>query len=240
MPPPQQDSHTTRLFAFTLAEFLITLGIIGVVAAITIPALIQNYKKHVTINQLKASYSILSQAVNSAKQEHGDISNWDFELSNTDFADKYILPYLKISKTISGLNDKFYWRMNTLGTKNIFTSWAWDGGQGNNVTKNPIYILSNGSAITISHFFDLQMRVTIDINARKAPNMMGIDGFVFYFDKKSNQLRPVGFGYDRSTMLNENNGYSCTRRDSPDYYQGSWCAALIMLDGWQISKDYPW
>ena len=36
-----------KKLAFTLAEVLITLGIIGVVAALTLPALISNYKKQV-------------------------------------------------------------------------------------------------------------------------------------------------------------------------------------------------
>ena len=42
-----------RKYAFTLAEVLITLGIIGVVAALTMPALIGHYKKVQTIAQLK-------------------------------------------------------------------------------------------------------------------------------------------------------------------------------------------
>ena len=41
--------------AFTLSEVLITLGIIGIVAAMTLPALIGNYQKHVTVNKLKKS-----------------------------------------------------------------------------------------------------------------------------------------------------------------------------------------
>ena len=39
--------------AFTLAEVLITLGIIGIVAAMTIPTLITNYQKNITITRLK-------------------------------------------------------------------------------------------------------------------------------------------------------------------------------------------
>ena len=42
-----------KKFAFTLAEVLITLGIIGVVAAMTMPALVANYQKTVTVNRLK-------------------------------------------------------------------------------------------------------------------------------------------------------------------------------------------
>ena len=49
--------------AFTLAEVLITLGIIGVVAAITLPALTAKYKKQITATRLKSAYSILSQAL---------------------------------------------------------------------------------------------------------------------------------------------------------------------------------
>ena len=49
------------LKAFTLAEVLITLGIIGVVAAITMPMLIANYQKTVIVNQLKKSYSMWNQ-----------------------------------------------------------------------------------------------------------------------------------------------------------------------------------
>ena len=42
---------------FTLAEVLITFGIIGVVAAITMPMLITHYQKQATVNQLKKAYS---------------------------------------------------------------------------------------------------------------------------------------------------------------------------------------
>ncbi len=42
-------------FGFTLAEVLITVGIIGVVSAITIPMLVTNYQKRLTITRLKKS-----------------------------------------------------------------------------------------------------------------------------------------------------------------------------------------
>ena len=55
-----QSAKTSRA-AFTLAEVLITLGIIGVVAAMTLPTLISNYQKRVYVTQLKKSVSVLSQ-----------------------------------------------------------------------------------------------------------------------------------------------------------------------------------
>ena len=48
-------------FGFTLAEVLITLGIIGVVAALTLPSLVTNYQKQVTVNKLKKFYNGLEQ-----------------------------------------------------------------------------------------------------------------------------------------------------------------------------------
>ena len=50
--------------AFTLAEVLITLGIIGVVAALTLPTLIQNHQKQVYVTQLKKAYSTINNAYN--------------------------------------------------------------------------------------------------------------------------------------------------------------------------------
>ena len=61
---------------FTLAEVLITLGIIGVVAAMTIPNLIQKNYEHQTIAKLKETHSILSQAIRMASEEYGELSGW--------------------------------------------------------------------------------------------------------------------------------------------------------------------
>lgn len=65
-----------KKFAFTLAEVLITLGIIGVVAAMTMPSLITNYQEKQRVSQLKKVYSALSQAFVSAVQENGTPDEW--------------------------------------------------------------------------------------------------------------------------------------------------------------------
>ena len=65
------DFNNIRRTAFTLAEVLITLGIIGVVAAMTMPSLIANYKNKVLVNQAKSSYSKLSNALIMAKSQNG-------------------------------------------------------------------------------------------------------------------------------------------------------------------------
>lgn len=71
-----------KKFAFTLAEVLITLGIIGVIAALTVPTLVSKYKEKVTVTKLKKVNSILNNAMLSAINEYGTIDNWGITSSN--------------------------------------------------------------------------------------------------------------------------------------------------------------
>ena len=57
--------------AFTLAEVLITLGVIGVVAAMTLPTLIQKYKRVVVETQLRREYALIANAVKWAEVDNG-------------------------------------------------------------------------------------------------------------------------------------------------------------------------
>ena len=71
--------------AFTLAEVLITLGIIGVVAAMTMPALIANYKNKEFAVRAKRTYSVISQAIKLYEAENetpGDVTGL-FDTSKT-------------------------------------------------------------------------------------------------------------------------------------------------------------
>ena len=67
---------TKQLNAFTLAEVLITLGVIGVVAAVTMPTLIQQYKERETVAKVNQFYSMFSQAYQMAILEHGTFDQW--------------------------------------------------------------------------------------------------------------------------------------------------------------------
>lgn len=70
--------------AFTLAEVLITLGIIGIVAAMTLPALVGKYKNKILITAVKKTYSNTSNAIERAKAEQGVFSNeYIFDTTNT-------------------------------------------------------------------------------------------------------------------------------------------------------------
>lgn len=227
--------------AFTLAEILITLGVIGIVAAVTMPTLIQNHKKKVIVNQLKATYSILSQAITSSISENGEIAGWDLNLNNIDFANKYVLPYLKVIETRN--KNGSAWSIATLSTQyNYHSNYLfWNNG----ITNCPIYLLANGSAINVARNNGSKSDVVLinaDINSNKKPNVLGIDGFAFELSAKQNQLIPYNFGYSKDLLLGRSGNLSsaCIRDNSWQYYRGMSCASVIIADGWQISNDYPW
>lgn len=75
-------SDSNRKIAFTLAEVLITLGIIGVVAALTVPTLVSKYKEKATVTKLKKVNSVLSQAMTSVINEYGTIDTWNLAKSS--------------------------------------------------------------------------------------------------------------------------------------------------------------
>ena len=80
---------------------LIVLGIIGIVAALTMPTLIAKHKEKETVTKLKKVYSVLDNAYMLARNEHTDVTNW-FENNFTNINSKIffdnIKPYLNIAK----------------------------------------------------------------------------------------------------------------------------------------------
>lgn len=68
---------TLKKNAFTLAEILITLAIIGVVAALTIPALVQKYQERSVVSKLQKAYATLSQAWQLAVIDYGTPERWN-------------------------------------------------------------------------------------------------------------------------------------------------------------------
>lgn len=70
--------------AFTLAESLITLGIIGIIAVSTIPVIIGKYQEKVTVEKLKATSSIMSQALKTIELDEGIPSQWGLSKKRWD------------------------------------------------------------------------------------------------------------------------------------------------------------
>ena len=142
--------HHKNKRAFTLAEVLITLGIIGVVAAITMPTLIANYKNKVLLNQAKNSYSILSNAMQMVKTRNNLDSYGD--LFNNSYTEDEIIDILskdlKMVK-ICKKNKGGCWTWKTKSQKKKYSNGKTVYNNYNNYTSA---ILEDGSVIFISRY----------------------------------------------------------------------------------------
>src|SRR5574344_1031699 len=91
-----------KSLAFTLAEVLIVLAVIGIISALTIPVLIQKAQERENIAKLKKVYSTLSNAFTLAVNSDGTPDNWDLIGSDSSIGAENltnkIVPYLKVSK----------------------------------------------------------------------------------------------------------------------------------------------
>ena len=230
---------------FTLAEVLITLGIIGIVAAMTLPILIGNYKKKVTATRLKKSYSVVMQALERAKVDHGDFSEWpglssvygstenEAAMMET-LAYTYILPYIKYSGTPQYTTLKKFGYESLGNLQSVFMDTA----------KLGFITLADGSLLILDFdtnepedgdihnpnivFTDISFFV--DVNGLQKPNNFGEDFFTFRLDTRKGK-----FGYQSTDLTRSQIRQKCIDTDERGYY----CGYLIMMDGWEIKDDYP-
>jgi len=227
--------------AFTLAEVLITLGIIGVVAAITLPILVQNYQKKVTVERLKQTYSILSQAIKMSEIDNGLVEEWNIPTESNayehgkQFSEQYINPYIKKVKVCKTA-------MKCHGEKTYLLS-----GHEANYDTSRYYIILNNAIVLQIWPRSTWIQFTVDINGKQKPNVVGKDIFLLALTKndisssiigkniKKGSLSFYGQGFDRNYL--KTSGYPCAKSGT---FAGVYCGALIFLDGWQIAKDYPW
>ncbi|MBP3924107.1 type II secretion system protein [bacterium] len=180
--------------AFTLAEVLITLGIIGVVAAMTMPTLIQKHQERVTVNKVKKFYSVMSQAQLLAIKDHGYLDEWGIPdgitKENAEKFMSYLKPYLKIAKDCGVSSGCLQYSGGAKNLNGNGYTWAYE----NNVAYYKM-ILVDGSYMwlrTVPNYcayFDVVPdtcgALWIDINGKNPPNTLGRDVFHFLIVKNS-------------------------------------------------------
>ncbi len=215
--------------AFTLAEVLITLAIIGVVAALTIPAVVRNYKETQTVVQLRKNYSILSQAYNMAIAENGDPTGWDLKgLGNAEgglnFLDK-MRPYLKIIKECKTTKNGCFARGYYKDLNGKDASYIDPGYQA-------LIRLADGTGIAFQVWrADCDDSracafITVDLNGDKKPNQYGVDTFIFLAKKA--KLAPQGIKGDAYGFGNWCNLAKSSVADSN--YNGVGCGAWVIIN----------
>ena len=219
--------------AFTLAEVLITLGIIGVVAAMTIPTLITNYQKKQTVTKLQKAISIVNQAYRLAYDDVGELSiNDAFLISGKDYFDKYWAPYIKVltycdTPQKCGYKDNNFYRYpGTISGYNVVTT------ERNGIT----FFTADGFLYNVRVAEGEETKsgkIFVDINGSTKPNVFGIDVFLLnrkVEDEKGGVVVPLCS--DKTTEEVKGNCTTTGLRTC--------CAEMIKRAGWKIEKDYPW
>jgi prepilin-type N-terminal cleavage/methylation domain-containing protein len=221
--------------AFTLAEVLITLGIIGVVAALTLPSFFANYQEKELIPKIKESYSLLSQGVITSEVTNSSPANWNYELNAEDFYNQYLNNYFIINKKIT-VND-----VKNKGIKYI----QMDGNIATDAVVNDnnsiVLEMADGFLLFISEEKNAKFKtIAIDINNYKSPNIIGKDLFLFAIQNPYG-LTPYGFANGGKTVFSSKYEGTTMLEANPDGCRnsGAFCFAYIMFNDWNMGSKYP-
>ena len=231
------ELNCAKKSAFTLAEVLITLAIIGVVAALTIPTLIIKYQEKATVSKVLKTYYALKQAYQLAKLDKGEIFTWfnadsetyvdeenvnhftDATLDNMEIFFKNLQPYLKGAE----INDRN-------SSKGKFTKvYTLNGDLRSLTDREKMSSMSLSDGTYIMSFWAGSVTYcrgnnfacadfSIDINGpQNPPNTIGKD--IFYFIVTAESILPMGYVQRQfmdycdisSKSAGGAGGYSCTR-----------------------------
>ena len=239
---------------FKLAEVLITLGIIGVVAALTLPTLIQSYRNQVVETKLKKFYSEINQAIQLSEAEYGAKEEWYADSNQYGSLGDYG------DDDVAGISIPEKWFMKYIGSHMTVVQTKYD-------SKNrPTFYFKNGSALKLmTEAITADNPTTTYRGARdwtfytmdpdKCVNIYGSEdaavgkcGFMFLYIPTHHTTWGVGYhlgkGFEpykyawngNKNSLYTNRQYGCNSNSNT---LNAYCTAIIQLNGWKIPKDYP-
>ncbi len=233
--------------AFTMAEVLITLGIIGVVAAMTLPALMNNHRNKALETGLYKGASVISQALELYQAENGE--RFIPSYRKNDWSSRWSLKPILL-KYFKVVQDCGYGSENNPEelAKACFKNYS-NSGQGTQNNSKHYKNYNNTNNIDMSFFDDGQFviadgmlilledsgnsiygftAISIDVNgAHRNPNRLGYDLFMFEIDNRG-RLVPMGAegtkyysktdAYCSPTSTNSMNGAGCTYKALTDKF----------------------
>lgn len=175
--------------AFTLAEVLITLGIIGVVAALTMPSLMANYKKSVAKNQFKKTYSTLTNAFNQTVQDLGESVDCSHQSYTSEACKELWNEFVKNLNVVKYCETDAYAQgcVPDYSSENFPRTQGCGGFSAPQIKEQqPAAVLADGSIIfPYGWQKTLCPAIGFDINGFKKPNVGGQDVFSLGISNKS-------------------------------------------------------
>lgn len=211
---------------------MITLGIIGVVAAMTMPSLIAEHREKQTVSQLKKSYSTIQQAFLLARNEYGDIADWSVAETGPQLSDDWfqkLKPYMNVVKycglAASDPKNCMGENYQTLNKNRVNMNLNDNGSMGVN------FVLADGSSVRFvaydkdcKHFASGYCgNLYIDVNGAKKPNQIGRD--YFYFGILPDKIRPGGSPVSAENLFKEQCNLEASYTSN-----GDGCAAWVLLN----------
>ena len=234
----------SKNFGFTLAEVLVTLGIIGVVSAMTVPTLMQNYQRKTYVTQLHKVYNELSQALLQYQTDRNAVNLREAGINSLNNTLSFINSYFKVVTDCGADTEPcFATEYHKLdGTK-------MDDERCNST--HPCLVLANGCSMSI-YYPDGDVgpifQVILDINGQQGPNIAGRDFFSFYIYNngviddlatKDSEDSPNGFEWDASVTaplseeIRETNFNRGCMSNKPREWHG--CFGKILNDNWEMN-----
>ena len=231
----------TQRKAFSVAEVLITLGVIGVIASIVLPMVKLKYQEITTVAKVRKVYALLNKGYEASIQRFGPVRYWALEgekaFGSYKFVDYLIPEGLKVDTlknlpeveqydltgSVYGMKESPQYRLQD-GTM-IFGVWVSDKNCGSNN-------YFSDDAFTNSVCGD----ISIDIDGITKKNRLGIDQFQFRIVK--NGVIPMGHKSDKVRSINE----FCNPK-KPQLFNGYGCTAWIIEKGtmpWLYGKQVNW
>ena len=191
--------------AFTLAEVLITIGIIGIIAAMTIPAIVKKYQKVALQTGLKKGYAVLQTALEKMHADTGIIpspQNYerqtfkntyikyfnimiDCGLGSTDITDREnAKTYCASEQLLENEENRRYTQHYKTYNKKVYLDPT--------LLNNGQFVLSDGMIVMIENWDPGRLYISIDVNGiKKSPNVWGQDLFTFQL-MNDGKLMPMG------------------------------------------------
>lgn len=213
---------------FTLAEVLVTLGIIGIVSAMTVPTLMQNYQRKTYVTQLHKFYNELSQALLQYQTDRNALNLKEAGLNSQEALETFFKQYFKV------INDCGNRQTPCLAPaseyKNIVGRGIGTGGCNGYMT------VADGNSFGYGYSNDsvVVFHLYLDTNGQKGPNIAGRDIFAIYIynnglidDSGGSNGAPLT-NEERETAFNSN----CIQSTGSTWYG---CFGKILNDNWEMN-----
>ena len=220
---------------------LVTLGIIGVVSAMTVPTLMQNYQRKSYVTQLHKVYNELSQAVVQYQTDRNAVNLTEAGLNSVDALSRFFKNYFKVVqdcgndstpcfadsyKKISGTDTLFYCNNNCM----VLASGASIGTLNENKDGNT----------------EIITQIVVDVNGKNGPNIFGRDAFSLFLYKNGviDDLTVADPSDDENydwaavpaplskEQREENFNYGCISSNGGHYHG---CFGKILNDNWEMT-----